>query len=425
MSAIARPGLKLQHLPELPTTSLALIGLLLVLVSALDAEASPANTRPKLPAMLANSGDHIDHWRPGVVHNHSTDSDGLNSWPMMLNGYRLLPGIKWAAMTDHYPPRFVFGWMDENEYGKQYEAIRDHWQSPAFSGVPGMEISPGMPFFEHPHVLGLFKAWYVPKNVKPTQIAAVIREIHEHNGFPIIAHPYDRLAGNPALQAKILEEVLKPAQGERMRFGVEIINERPKAENRASIAIWLKFLLQGARALPAFGRDAHSLSVPDSSNETAISDEGAIVVYTKNNTMTDIVNALRAGRFYASTGAGIAIWARPRLAPPLIFEAPEDYHWMGDSIRTPQNQEWEIEVSFNTRVARRLEVKLGLIGEGESTLLTQEVTGSMSRTVRLVARGNFYVRAQLVAPQGCDTAATSNNEAFSSPIWFSEAAPVF
>ncbi|PTL83398.1 hypothetical protein [Vitiosangium sp. GDMCC 1.1324] len=117
-------------------------GLFCAAVQAPVARATPANFKPPLPADLAQGvGESLTYWHPGVPHNHSVVSDGENPWPDMLSRYQGMPGIDWAAMTDHYPSRYGGFWMDVQEYGDEYDSIRDNWQKQGFAGVPGMEVT--------------------------------------------------------------------------------------------------------------------------------------------------------------------------------------------------------------------------------------------------------------------------------------------
>jgi hypothetical protein len=399
--------------------SFTLPGLLCAVLQSPFAEASPANTKPGLPLTIVqtSTSENTSNWRVGVPHNHSTLSDGADSWSAMLSGYNAISGIEWAAMTDHYPDRYWgLAWMSRSEYGKQYDRIRDYWQLTDFAGVPGMEVSPYKPFCcEYQHVIGLFKSWYVPQKVNPGETAALIREIHNAGGFPVVAHPYDDVYGNFSLRQQISNEVLKKdAAGKLMPFGMEIINESMDNLDRRSVDVWLTYLLRGARALPFYGRDAHSL-VHHQGTSTGISGAAAVVPYAKAVNMWAIVDALRQGKFYISTGSGVAIWVRA-----TDFDA-SDYRWMGSTVTIPTggHTKWDIVVSASTPTLRRLRVLTGKVGASEETLLSsQDLNGSTIKSIPINLTSDMYVRAEIVQIQASDDKTDKTDEAYSSPIWF-------
>ncbi|PTL83399.1 CehA/McbA family metallohydrolase [Vitiosangium sp. GDMCC 1.1324] len=245
----------------------------------------------------------------------------------------------------------------------------------------------------------------------------MIREIHDHGGFPIIAHPYDDVDGNTTMRGQVLAEVLKTDLATRMPFSMEVINKEMEPQDRVSMTLWTQFLLQGARALPTFGRDAHSCNGENGADP--VSDAGATVPYAKSLTMTGIVEALRAGRSYISTGAGVALWVRPVNPDPSMPHDPSDYRWMGSVVPltlSGASRLWEVVVTVNAPVTRQLQVKVGRLGlSSETDLLNQTVSGTREIVIPLNVDRDLYVRAQLVDASGADKPI---NEAYSSPIWF-------
>jgi len=207
-------------------------------------------------------------WLRGNLHTHTTNTDGQNKPQTVINKYARL-GHDFLAISDH----------DIYTAGKQYRT----WNNKGMIMMPGNEISAS-----GPHILHVAPDRFV-EPLMPRQ--EVINRIDEGAGLAVIAHPNWMGEFDGTKITQIQEWV--------GYHGLEIYNGlinrlqgSPYCTNK-----WDLMLSQGRR-LWGFAND-------DSHNDDDIGN-GWNVVCARERSVSGIREALKAGRFYASSGVEIS-----------------------------------------------------------------------------------------------------------------------
>ena len=208
-------------------------------------------------------------WLKGNLHTHTTNSDGQRPHQEVIDDYaRRRYGF--LMISDH----------DLHTSERDYRAF----DARGLILIPGNEISA-----QGPHMLHVGATDLVPPHADRQQ---VIDEIAGKGGFAVFNHPNWFADFNHCSQ-----EVLERCQG---YVGLEIYNGvicrlegSPYATNR-----WDMLLTKGRR-LWGFAND-------DSHTATGDVELGWNVAYVKEQSVRGVVEALRQGRFYASTGVVIS-----------------------------------------------------------------------------------------------------------------------
>ena len=207
-------------------------------------------------------------WLRGNLHTHTTNTDGQNKPQAVINKYARL-GHDFLAISDH----------DIYTAGKQYHT----WDNKGMIMMPGNEISAS-----GPHILHVAPDRFV-EPLMPRQ--EVINRIAEGDGLAVIAHPNWMGEFDGTKITQIQEWV--------GYHGLEIYNGlinrlqgSPYCTNK-----WDLMLSQGRR-LWGFAND-------DSHNDDDIGN-GWNVVCARERSVSAIREALKAGRFYASSGVEIS-----------------------------------------------------------------------------------------------------------------------
>ena len=208
-------------------------------------------------------------WLVGNLHTHTTASDGERDHQVVIDDYAGR-GYGFLAITDH----------DIHTSLEDYE----QYDAQGMILVPGNEISAN-----GPHVLHVGSTAWVAPHADRQQ---VIDEVNESGGgFALFNHPNWHGNFNHCPQ-----ELLQACEG---YVGLEIYNGvisrldgSPYATNR-----W-DMLLSAGRRLWGFAND-------DSHAAKGDVGLGWNVAYVEEETASGVVEALRAGRFYASTGVEI------------------------------------------------------------------------------------------------------------------------
>ena len=208
-------------------------------------------------------------WLAGNLHAHTTSSDGQRDHQAVIDDY-VGRGHGFLMISDH----------------DIYTAVEDYekYDVQGMIMVPGNEVSAN-----GPHMLHVGAKDWVEPNADRQQ---VIDEVNASGGGIILFnHPNWHANFNHCPQ-----ELFERCEG---YVGLEIYNGvisrlegSPYATNR-----WDMLLTQGRR-LWGFAHD-------DSHAATGDVGLGWNVVYVKDETAEGVVEALRAGRFYASTGVEI------------------------------------------------------------------------------------------------------------------------
>lgn len=348
-----------------------------LIVASDFALAKPQYHLPDLPYGMSLPGQ---GWRPGVAHNHTHLSDspvdpvpGSVSTQAYINKYNTL-GLSWCAFTEHYPEHLGFC-ADPGDLSGQYSWLQSAGYLGTdvdFAGVFGVELSP-MDQQEYANLLALLPIPFPPvfdgdsdrhmccyynhfhypdDRVHSTLVdddddtaETIYKTYNFDGGFAVVNHP-ESIATDTAYRQKVVSLNQKvwysPTSPRydltRTPFGVEIANKN--WPNWSYYSCFKNFLMEGAKVFPFVGRDAHR--VTDSADPSREADDHLVVVpWTDSNGDNDIVGALRAGRFYVSSGSGIALWA---------FEPDEsDCYWMGSEIKNvPKDKKYKFKVTYHT-----------------------------------------------------------------------------
>jgi hypothetical protein len=223
------------------------------------------------------------HWYKGNTHTHTTESDGDS------------------------PPEVVAQWY--KDHGYQFLVLSDHnvFTDPAtlaslvdstFLLIPGEELTSS--FAQKPvHVNGLNIPYVLPAQHDSTLLGTVQRNVdavREVNGVPHINHPNYGWALDTVVLARV----------ERDRL-LEIFNGHPLVHNQGGDdspgmeAVWDWLLSHGHQLYGIAVDDAHHFQGefgPDRANPG----RGWLVVAAPRLDALALMEALEAGRFYASTG---------------------------------------------------------------------------------------------------------------------------
>ncbi len=214
------------------------------------------------------------HWYKGVIHFHSTLSDG--------------------AMT----PEKIIGWY--RGHGYDFCALADHLictdtfqlSAPEFLTIPAIEIHGRDDALDRvPHVVGVGHS-IQGKVAEGTSLQGMIDLINEHDMLAIVAHPH---------WSSLRDEHLSAAHG---YIGIEIFNATCWAHigKGYSLTYWDNLLYDG--------RAVWGLAVDDAHCHPGIDDlgKGWIVVGAAELTTQAVLAAISDGHFYASQGPSIAEW---------------------------------------------------------------------------------------------------------------------
>lgn len=225
-------------------------------------------------------------WYKGNTHAHTTNSDGDS------------------------PPELVAAWY--KDHGYDFLVLSDHnvFTDPAtlaslvdssFLLIPGEEVTSA--FDDRPvHVNGLNLPGLVEPRTAETMVATIqanVDAVREGDGVPHINHPNFRWAFGA-------EEL---AQVERDRL-LEIWNGHPTVHNTGTEdapgleEVWDILLTQGKRIYGIAVDDAHDFQ-GEFRRDRANPGRGWVAVRTQTRDAGALMEALEAGRFYASNGVDL------------------------------------------------------------------------------------------------------------------------
>lgn len=205
--------------------------------------------------------DIVGNWYKGALHTHSNKSDGGLSPKELIDWYKNR-GYSFLSLTDHGKVTDISMYNDDD-----------------FLTFNGEELS-------NPHVVAL--------NINETiedklDFSSQIKAIQEQNGLAIIAHPY--------WMGLTMEDLLK----QDGYIGIEIFNNICEELNGKgySLAQWDELL--------SYGRKVWGFAVDDChmNEKYPNADKGWIMVRSKNLSRDEILNAIRNGNFYSSSGPQI------------------------------------------------------------------------------------------------------------------------
>ena len=222
-------------------------------------------------------------WFKGNTHAHTALSDGDSPPEVVVRWYRS-HGYDFLVLSDHN----VFA------DPKSMRALTDS----TFLLIPGEEITTA--FQRRPiHVNGLNIPGVIPPRTDSTMVGTIqanVDAVREVDGVPHINHPNFRWAFGWEVLAQIRNDNL-----------IEIWNGHPHVHNEGGGGIpsveaaWDTLLTRGKRIFGIAVDDAHHFQ-GEFSAERSNPGRGWVAVIAPRLEPRAIVEALDAGRFYASTG---------------------------------------------------------------------------------------------------------------------------
>lgn len=207
-------------------------------------------------------------WLRCALHAHSTDSDGWLS-PLMLRRYHALAGFDVLAITDH--DRFTTEPEDDDD----------------LLIIGGIEISLVAPKSGGPlHLLGIGVTG-MPEVSADSTLTEACSAVIAAGGVPFIAHP--------VWSGLLTDEV----DGIELAGGIEVYNsscwvEQDRAHADAHWDLWL------SRGLKLGGIATDDLHYPGYEAFRAWT-----MVYARERTRDAVVEAIKTGRYYSTTGPRI------------------------------------------------------------------------------------------------------------------------
>ncbi|HVW29574.1 MAG TPA: CehA/McbA family metallohydrolase [Polyangiaceae bacterium] len=243
----------------------------------------------RIPDVLAAPRGHFERtfevtrFQRGNVHTHTTLSDGSSSPERTILWYRT-HGYNFLALTDHNilssRSRYVF------------------FEEPGFTLIPGEEITM-RGHGRQVHVNALCTATRIAGGDFATASAALssaITQVDAQNGVAIVNHPNFDWALTPAdvvgAGAAALLEIAS---------GHPYVHTAGDVKHPSHEKIWDIALSEGASFMGVAVDDVHTIDV--SHDPPAIPGRGWVQVFADHADRTEICDALRTGRLYATTGA--------------------------------------------------------------------------------------------------------------------------
>ncbi len=214
-------------------------------------------------------GDLVDGtWNSGNLHAHTTNSDGERTTQQVIDVYAGL-GHGFLMISDH----------DTYTSPTDLASVDDR----GMILIPGNEITA-----EGPHMLHVGATGLVPPHVDRQDI---IDGVAAAGGFAVFNHPKWQ-SGFSHCPQELLERCRDYAGLEIYNGVISRLQGSPYATDR-----WDMLLSQGRRLWGFANDDSHKASGDDGL--------GWNVAYTREKSVSGVVEALRSGRFYASTGVEI------------------------------------------------------------------------------------------------------------------------
>ncbi|MBP6963401.1 MAG: PHP domain-containing protein [Armatimonadetes bacterium] len=240
-----------------------------------------------LPLLLAGAASSAGFvWARGNLHTHTTNSDGDSA------------------------PDVVVEWYKSNGY--QFLVISDHWKvtDPApldkpgddFVLIPGEETGvKGAPKPIHGNAIGVSRivggAQYAGSPAK--SLSKMVQQIRAAGGVPQVNHPNFRWSFG-----------YRELRGLKGPYLLEVYNGNPSVNNHGSEAVmsveqvWDMLLSDGIEVYATATDDAHAFKEMAANKSNP--GRGWICARVPTPSAENILDALRRGDFYASTGVELA-----------------------------------------------------------------------------------------------------------------------
>jgi hypothetical protein len=295
-------------------------------------------------------------WLRCALHAHTTNSDGELAPSLLVRHYEHA-GFDVLALTDH--------WVRTIEPSTDQLLVLPGTELDASLGAPGREA----------HVLGLgFEADPVKPSSSFPGLEETVAWIHEARGLPFLAHPY--WSGLNAAEFAGCQGLL----------GLEVYNAACELEVGRGLAS-----VHWDEVLETDGRPWLGIASDDSHHPGFDSSFAWTWVRARERTAAAVLDALRAGAFYGSTG-------------PMI----EDVVVSGGTVEvrtTPVHR-----VTLMTGRTRGASVNAGRLGYSARGEVLERSTEGAITAARLVApRQAPYARLEVVDSNG--------GRAWTNPLW--------
>jgi hypothetical protein len=235
-------------------------------------------------------------WYKANLHTHSKLSDGEANLPDVVKEYRRL-GYSVLAITDHEKSNNVSGYSDAN-----------------FILINGMETHPeclNCDVCYHLVCLNLPNGFVMPKELNTQQR---IDRVKEAGGEVFFAHPY--------WSGHNINQIL-PLKG---LIGMEVYNSGCNDIGKPLSSVQWDDLLQAGDYISGFATD----DMHDLKSETA---GGWVIIKTEKFTLEGIMEALKSGCFYASSGPTIEDFHIENNTVYLRCSPAKEIRILGNSCR--------------------------------------------------------------------------------------------
>nr|WP_243137287.1 CehA/McbA family metallohydrolase [Desulfofundulus thermobenzoicus] len=360
---------------------------------------APPLERPPVPPGASHSD-----WYFGDTHSHSTYTwdywigNGIYTIPE-LKSLAMAAGLDWLNLTDH---SYCLDAGKYQEIKNQTTALCD----PQFSFLYGEELSVReikdgtTSDLDTAHYATILNETFVPS------VTNIFRQAYSPNsqegidrtknsgGLVVINHP--QWGDRPLEPWNFNLKTYPWTHGEN---AIELINGPWDDPDLGAVTRWIEQRLLKGEKVAAVGA-----SDTESQNRLGTA---MTVTYAGNNTRQDIKTSLAGGKQYATTGPGLALWARP--------EGDFTWHWMGETVTAGTGRQVEIYVAKAWSTGS-LDIKVmkGRAGApSEETVDTRTLpAGSDSYTITVTVDPGTYIRAWAVDP------ANSGARAYTTPVWF-------
>jgi hypothetical protein len=212
-------------------------------------------------------------WR-GNLHTHSAESDGALTVPETISSYRDF-GYDFVSITDHFRPEYGFPITDTSQY-----------RTSSFTTLLGAELhAPGVLFGSEWHILAVG----LPIGFRPPEPGESGPDLawraRRAGAFIGMAHP----------SASMLTEA--DAESLDAAHAVEVYNALSAYEDRGDSWALTDVLLTKGRRLGTYAADDAHFQPQDPPGRQAW-----VQVRSEELTPESLLVALKAGRYYSSTG---------------------------------------------------------------------------------------------------------------------------
>jgi hypothetical protein len=210
------------------------------------------------------------------THLHTVHSDGQHSVAKMFEACRSA-GYDAVALTDH------------NTLSGLPEAIAAA-EDLGLVLVPGVEVTT---FRGHTVVLGVTRVpeW---RDLEERGMDALAADVHSQGGVVCVSHP--AAFGSPVCSGCTWAWPVQPASVDLWE-----VFSAPRPSTEIPAELWRQLLANGGHAAPVAAGDVHSTSA-------ATRPRTATYVYARERTSAGVLDALRQGRVFASSGARLDFW---------------------------------------------------------------------------------------------------------------------